>query len=143
MAPLLNPTRMLRAPATTCWLVTMLPRRSITKPEPSDWTCWAVIACYPGDGERPPSVEVVDAGQVKLVGEGLRRWVLDKLVEYPKIKAVRVEVNQGGDLWYTVFHSMPVRVGAPLVAIAGSLKPAIKAASRGTFQPCRRNASAR
>jgi phage terminase large subunit-like protein len=32
---------------------------------------------------------------------------LKTLTEWPQIKAVRVEVNQGGDLWYTVLHDLP------------------------------------
>jgi phage terminase large subunit-like protein len=95
-------------PEATRWMLCLDP--AVTTKGTSDWTGWAVVACRPGDGERPPSVEVVDAGQVKLMGEPLRMWVLDKLTQYPKIKAVRVEVNQGGELWYTVFHSMPVRL---------------------------------
>lgn len=95
-------------PAATRWILCLDP--AVTTKGTSDWTGWAVVACRPGDGERPPVVEVVDAGQVKLVGEVLRRWVLDKLVEWPKIKAVRIEVNQGGELWRTVFHTMPVQV---------------------------------
>lgn len=97
-------------PKATRWILCLDP--AVTTKGTSDWTGWAVVACYPGDPAKdiPPSVEVVDAGQVKLVGEVLRRWVLDKLVEWPKIKAVRVEVNQGGELWRTVFHSMPVKV---------------------------------
>lgn len=95
-------------PEATRWMLCLDP--AVTTKGTSDWTGWAVVACRPGSGDRPPSVEVVDAGQVKLVGEVLRRWVLDKLTEHPKVKAVRIEVNQGGELWTTVFHSMPVKV---------------------------------
>jgi hypothetical protein len=110
-------------PAATRWMLCLDP--AVTTKGSSDWTGWAVVACAPGgqregvDGladhlagrSRPgPMVEVVDAGQVKLVGEVLRQWVLKKLAEWPRIKAVRVEVNQGGDLWRTVLHSLPAQL---------------------------------
>lgn len=97
-------------PAATRWILCLDP--AVTTKGSSDWTGWAVVACDPGDARarRLPRVEVVDAGQVKLVGEVLRRWVLEKLAEWPRIKAVRVEVNQGGDLWRTVLHSLPVQL---------------------------------
>ena len=43
VAPPPKPTWRLSAPATTWSLVTMSPCLSMTKPEPSDWTCcvWA------------------------------------------------------------------------------------------------------
>jgi len=95
-------------PEATRWMLCLDP--AVTTKQKSDWTGWAVVACRPGNGDRPPCVEVVDAGQVKMMGEPLRMWVLGKLQEWPKIKAVRIEVNQGGDLWYSVMHSMPCRL---------------------------------
>lgn len=88
----------------TRWLLTLDP--AVTTKGSSDWTGWAIVACDP-IGKR---VEVAAAGQVKLVGESLRRFVLERLVEWPRVKAVRVEVNQGGDLWKTVLHSLPVQL---------------------------------
>lgn len=90
--------------AATRWMLCLDP--AVTTKGSSDWTGWAVVAHSPRVGK----VEVVDAGQVKKVGEGLRQWVLGKLAEHPRIKAVRVEVNQGGDLWRTVLHSLPVQL---------------------------------
>lgn len=106
-------------PLATRWMLCLDP--AVTTKGTSDWTGWAVVACAPaslaaGAGVlgRPlppgPAVEVVAAGQVKLVGEELRRFVLEKLAEWPRVKAVRVEVNQGGDLWRTVLHSLPVQL---------------------------------
>lgn len=111
-------------PGATRWMLQLDP--AVTTKDKSDWTGWAVVACNPGQPSREdvqralqmgepapkarPVVEVVAAGQVKLAGENLRRWVLAKLVEYPKIRAVRVEVNQGGELWDTVLHSLPVKL---------------------------------
>lgn len=103
-------------PDATRWMLCLDP--AVTTKGTSDWTGWAVVACAPevpadpvrGRPYRRARVEVVDAGQVKLVGEPLRRWVLAKLEEWPRIKAVRIEVNQGGDLWRTVLHTMPVKL---------------------------------
>lgn len=91
-------------PAATRWMLCLDP--AVTTKGSSDWTGWAVVACDPIRNH----VEVVAAGQVKLVGESLRQFVLEKLAEWPRIKAVRVEVNQGGDLWRTVLHSLPVQL---------------------------------
>lgn len=91
-------------PAATRWMLCLDP--AVTTKGTSDWTGWAVVAHSPSLGK----VEVVDAGQVKLAGETLRQWVLKKLEEWPRIKAIRIEVNQGGDLWRTVLHSLPVQL---------------------------------
>lgn len=88
----------------TRWMLTLDP--AVTTKGTSDWTGWAVVAYDPAG----KAVEVVDAGQVKLVGESLRQWLLGKLVEHPRVKAVLIEVNQGGDLWKTVLHSLPVQL---------------------------------
>lgn len=92
----------------TRWLLQLDP--AVTTKGSSDFTGWAVIAHKPSMGGSRPIAEVVAAGQVKLTGEALRAFVLAKLQEYPRIKAVRVEVNQGGELWYTVLHDMPVQL---------------------------------
>lgn len=97
----------------TRWLLTLDP--AVTTKGTSDWTGWAVVACDPDIRRDPkhmprPRVEVVAAGQVKLVGEGLRLFVLNLLAKYPRVRAVRVEVNQGGELWGTVLHQLPVKL---------------------------------
>jgi hypothetical protein len=101
----------------TRWMLQLDP--AVTTKDRSDYTGWAVVAYRPprktmpegpefiGGGRGKPMAEVVAAGKVRLVGEALRRWVLARLEEHPAIKAVRVEVNQGGDLWYTVLHDLP------------------------------------
>jgi len=95
-------------PPATRWILQLDP--AVTTKDKSDWTGWAVVAYRPRTAAYPAACEVVDAGQVKLAGEALRAWVLAKLLEWPRIKAVRVEVNQGGDLWYTVLHGLPVKL---------------------------------
>ena len=93
--------------SATRWMLQLDP--AVTTKGTSDYTGWAIVAYRPTGRERSkPMAEVVAAGKLRLVGEALRRWVLARLAEYPRIKAVRVEVNQGGDLWYTVLHDLPV-----------------------------------
>jgi phage terminase large subunit-like protein len=92
----------------TRWLLQLDP--AVTTKGDSDFTGWAVIAYRPGSGGRKPMAEVVAAGKIKLTGEALRTWVLKKLTEFERIRAVRVEVNQGGELWYTVLHHLPVQL---------------------------------
>jgi phage terminase large subunit-like protein len=91
-------------PSATRWLLELDP--AVTTKGSSDWTGWAVVGFDPL-GKR---CEVAAAGHVKLAGEQLRRFVLGKLEEWPRIKAVRVEVNQGGDLWLTVLWGLPVQL---------------------------------
>lgn len=92
------------AERATRWILTLDP--AVTTKGTSDFTGWAVVGYDP----MGIAVEVAAAGQVKLVGEPLRRFVLEKLSEHPRIKAVLIEVNQGGDLWKTVLHSLPVQL---------------------------------
>ena len=104
-------------PPATRWILQLDP--AVTTKDKSDYTGWAVVAYRPPiydvvAGKKtmiyPPACEIVDAGRVKLAGEALRAWVLAKLVAHERIRAVRVEVNQGGDLWYTVLHGLPVKL---------------------------------
>lgn len=100
----------------TRWVLQLDP--AVTTKGTSDYTGWAVVAFKPTmpirDGAKvhhsKPMAEVVAAGEVKLAGEALRAFVLKKLLEFERIKAVRVEVNQGGELWETVLHDLPVKL---------------------------------
>lgn len=108
----------------TRWILQLDP--AVTTKGTSDFTGWAIVAYKPPSSRTnpldeladhirrvppgKPMVEVVASGKVKLVGDALRDFVLKKLVEFERIKAVRVEVNQGGDLWYTVLHDLPVKL---------------------------------
>lgn len=112
-------------PPPTRWILSLDP--AVTTKGTSDYTGWAVVAyrppmerkpqdqlldhLFPNGRERlPGQCEVVDAGQVRLIGEPLRAFVLGKLREYERIRAVRVEVNQGGDMWHTTLHDLPVKL---------------------------------
>lgn len=91
-------------PPPTRWILQLDP--AVTTKGSSDYTGWAVAAYSPGARK----VEVVDAGRIRLTGEALRAWVLRKLREHERIRAVRVEVNQGGELWFTVLHDLPCKL---------------------------------
>jgi hypothetical protein len=109
-------------PPPTRWILQLDP--AVTTKGTSDYTGWAVVAYRPpmrgavdrtldhvaGRPDTPGMVEVVDAGRVRLAGENLRAWVLRMLAKYSRIRYVRVEVNQGGELWHTVLHSLPVKL---------------------------------
>lgn len=99
----------------TRWILQLDP--AVTTKGSSDFTGWAVVAYQPAKHHGPggavssrPMCEIVASGQVKLTGEALRGFVLGKLAEYEQIRFVRVEVNQGGELWYTVLHDLPVKL---------------------------------
>lgn len=86
----------------TRWLLQIDP--AVTTKGTSDYTGWAVVAYSP----HRRAVEVVAAGRWKVApGEAMRALVLRKLAEHERIRAVRVEVNQGGDVWHTVMHGLP------------------------------------
>jgi len=95
-------------PPPTRWLLQLDP--AVTTKGTSDYTGWSVVAYRPRMPEHPPRVLVVAAGRIRLTGEALRAWVVRKLTEYERIRAVRVEVNQGGELWFTVLHDLPVKL---------------------------------
>lgn len=90
---------------------------AVTTKAKSDYTGIAVV------GWAPPPIDpktgrpirgkgrcaVLEVRQVKKVGAALRLDVLDTVARH-NAGLVRVETNQGGDLWATVFWGMPVKV---------------------------------
>lgn len=78
---------------------------AVTVKKTSDYTGLAVA----GLSVRERKFYIREAIQVRMAGEELRQKVLE-LVDDFDIDYIRVEANQGGDLWYTVFHDMPVKV---------------------------------
>lgn len=91
---------------------------AVTSKRESDFTAFAVIAYQPSrsvtrNGElviEKAKCEVRDIIGVKLPPEKLRDLALRLISRYPEIGALRIEVNQGGDTWRSVFHDMPVKV---------------------------------
>lgn len=91
---------------------------AVTTKATSDYTGIAVV------GWAPPPLDqagkptqgrgrciVLEARQVKKNGAALRLDVLDTVARH-NAGLVRVETNQGGDLWGTIFWGMPVKVKA-------------------------------
>ena len=85
----------------------------------SDYYGVAVIAYDPGevkvvDGKRvivrPKKCAVWYCRQFKLSPKLMRKKALEICSLFPQIGRIRVEANQGGDTWLSVFHDMPVKV---------------------------------
>lgn len=92
----------------TRWILQLDP--AVTTKEKSDFTGIIVLGCrMPRNGVKR-MVEIAYARKVKLVGEPLRELVLSIVEEFPEIKLIRVEANQGGEMWYSALHHMPVKV---------------------------------
>jgi len=94
--------------AATRWILQIDP--AVTTKGTSDWTGLAVVGYAPPVGEQRGMCEVAVAKGVKLAGDKLRAEVLRILAQHPRIKYVRVEVNQGGELWQTVLRDLPVKL---------------------------------
>lgn len=87
-------------PAPTRTLLAVDP--AVTSKKSSDFTGLAVVSYQPGLG-----CEIKHAVGVRLTGSPLRDHVVKLLGQYPEIRAVLVETNQGGELWREVFHQLP------------------------------------
>ncbi|HEY9474684.1 MAG TPA: hypothetical protein VIS06_12640 [Mycobacteriales bacterium] len=86
------------------WLLSVDPKVSTKKS--SDFVGLAVVGFSPS--ERRCVVE--HAEQVRFIDEALRTYVLRILERFPQVRLLLIEDNQGGELWYRVFHDMPVRI---------------------------------
>ena len=96
---------------------------AVTTKSTSDFTGLAVIEWEPGFKGRG-RCRVKRALRVRLVGEDLRRRVLDLLTEDEDIGLLLVETNQGGELWPAILHDMPVKTRV----IHQSVKKEVRAA---------------
>jgi len=76
---------------------------AVTSGPKSDRSGLAVVSYSPSEGR----CVVEHASGVRLSGKDLRRRVLELLVEFPAVRVVRVESNQGGDLWGEILHDLP------------------------------------
>lgn len=105
-------------PAQNACLLSIDP--AVTSTARSDFTALAVVGSQAAQlgilGGRRVEVEpkrcVVRYAQARRVqvGEPLRQWVLAVLAEFPDIRGVLVETNQGGDAWRAILHDLPVRI---------------------------------
>lgn len=90
---------------------------AVTDKKTSDFSALAVIAYEPAkrgkdsvskDSMAKCAVRHIES--VKLPPAKLRERVLSLISDFPEIGAVRVEVNQGGETWRSVFHDLPVKM---------------------------------
>lgn len=89
---------------------------AVTSKSTSDFTAFAVIAYQPAKRGKNGSKDTLDVCEVrhieavKLSPSSLREKALRIISAYPEIGAIRIESNQGGDTWKSIFHDMPVQV---------------------------------
>jgi phage terminase large subunit-like protein len=82
---------------------------AVTTKDSSDFTAIAAVGWSRSAGK----CAVLEARKVKLSGKEVRRVVLgfvERALERGHAVLVRIETNQGGDLWVEILHDMPVRV---------------------------------
>lgn len=81
---------------------------AVTTAKRSDYTALAVVSWRPPDSRAPAGRCVVrECIAVKLTGGALRLRIAQLLGAYPEIKVIRIETNQGGDLWLDVLKGIP------------------------------------
>ena len=97
---------------------------AVTTARTSDPTALATISLSPGRNPTERRVCVERVAEVRLNGEQLRDLVLDWIEDDPDITSILIETNQGGSLWETTLHDMPV----PLHTIHQREKKEIRAA---------------
>lgn len=85
---------------------------AVTTKGTSDYTGLAVVSRNPegNGGFKRPTCYVRHAEHVKLGPSPLRERVVNLLNLYPDIGVILIETNQGGDLWKSVLHGLPVKI---------------------------------
>jgi phage terminase large subunit-like protein len=94
-------------PGVTRVLVEVDP--AVTSKATSDFTGIAVIGWAPGEQGSLGKCVVLEARKVKKDPAALRLDIIET-VERHNAGLIRIEVNQGGDLWRTILWGMPVKV---------------------------------
>ena len=107
----------------TRWILSVDP--AVTTNASSDFTGLSIIGYSP----TAHRCIVTYASQVKMSGPALRNHLIALVAANPLIKLVLVEVNQGGDLWVSTLHGMPVKV----VVVNQSIKKEVRAAAALAF----------
>lgn len=77
---------------------------AVTTKTSSDYTGLAVVGWSPITNKT----YVLHAEQLKATGKGIRDRIAQLLGDYPTVKLLLVEVNQGGELWEEAFKTLPV-----------------------------------
>jgi predicted phage terminase large subunit-like protein len=101
------------------WLISIDP--AVTEKRSSDFTGVAIIAWCQHDNQ----FAVVDCVPLKLSPEKLREHCIRTIEHYPEINRILVETNQGGDVWKSILHHMPV----PISTVQQSVKKEVRAAA--------------
>lgn len=92
---------------------------AVTTKKTSDYTGIAIIGFSPPQAERDARGRPIrglsrciieEAWEVRLTGDPLRKHVMKLLTQWPTIRVVRVESNQGGENWYAILHDLPVKL---------------------------------
>lgn len=107
---------------------------AVTSKSTSDDTALAVIGCQREriemvDG-RPIVVEpkkcVVEYAEARRVqvGAPLREWVIAVLTEFPNVRGLLIESNQGGDAWREILHD----IGVPIETVHNHVPKEVRAA---------------
>lgn len=107
---------------------------AVTTRDSSDFTGIASVAWSREAGK----CALMESRQVKLGGKDLRLVVLrmvERALERGHVVIVRIEQNQGGDLWLDVFHDFPVPVK---VHPAGTASKNVRAAEALRFYQLKR-----
>lgn len=102
---------------------------AVTTRDSSDYTGIAAV----GWSRELGKCALYEVKKVKLTGDKLRRVVLgfvERAAERGHAVIVRVEQNQGGELWLDVFHDMPVKV---IIHPAGTASKNVRAAGALRF----------
>lgn len=106
---------------------------AVTTTKRADWTGIAVLGVQPSrvvttaQGRKrrtPPRVVVYEAVEVRKTGKALRQHVLGIIARRPRVRAVLVETNQGGENWRDILHDLPVR----LLSVHQTAKKEVRAA---------------
>lgn len=85
---------------------------AVTTKRTSDYTGIAVLGWTPPPREKPKApgrITVLEVRQVRKSGAELRLDILDTVARH-NAGLIRIETNQGGDLWRTVLWGMSVKV---------------------------------
>lgn len=85
---------------------------AVTSKKTSDYTGIAVIGWIPPGRDRPKApgrCVVLEVRQVRKSGAALRLDVIDTVTRW-NAGLVRIETNQGGDLWKAILWGLPVKL---------------------------------
>jgi phage terminase large subunit-like protein len=80
---------------------------AVTKKAESDYYGFAVVSRGPDNARFRVYVRYAD--HARCSGKEARERVLGILARHPDVSVVRVETNQGGELWRDVFHGLPAK----------------------------------